>query len=72
MATDQLLSTMPQITLEPRYKVQFSAISPTTGAAITGVTVANIALTTLQTAQFEDTQPQPVAPIWVAIPLQDQ
>jgi hypothetical protein len=72
MAVDQLLSTMPEITLEKLYKVQFEAISPTTGLAVTGVTVGNVSLTTLQAAQFEQTTPVPVTPLWVPIPLDDQ
>ncbi len=65
MAVDQLLSTLPEITLEKLYKVQFEAISPTTGAAITGVTVGNVSITTLQAATFEVTAPVPIVPLWI-------
>lgn len=57
MAVNQLLSTMPEITLEQQYVVQFEAIDPSTGAPVTGVTVSNVSLTTLQDADFTPTQP---------------
>ena len=44
MATDQLMAPLPQITLEPGMQIVFEAISPTTGLAITGVTVKGIAI----------------------------
>ncbi len=72
MAVNQLLSTMPEITLERLYKVQFEAIDPSTGAAVTGVTVGNVSVTTLQAAEFEVTTPEPVAaPLWLPIPTDE-
>ena len=59
---------MPEITLEPQYVVQFEAIDPATGAAVTGVTVSNVSITTLQAASFEPTKP--VGPFQL-IPLDD-
>lgn len=52
MAVHQLLSTLPQIKLERGYTVQFEAIDPNTGLAVTGVTVNNVSLTTDQEATF--------------------
>jgi hypothetical protein len=40
----ELLSTMAEVTLGPSYKVIFEAIDPTSGAAVTGVVVSNIAI----------------------------
>jgi hypothetical protein len=69
MAVDQLLSTMPQITLEPQYILQFEAINPSTGAAVTGVTVGNASITTLQVASFGEAQ---AVPLWIPLPTGDQ
>lgn len=72
MAVNQLLSTLPEITLERLYKVQFEAIDPVSGAAITGVTVGNVSVTTLQAADFVVTTPvPPVAPLWLPIPTDE-
>lgn len=39
-----LESTLAELTLWEGYKVVFEAINPTTGAAVTGVVVSNIAI----------------------------
>jgi len=44
MAAPPLESSFPQADLEPGMIVVFEAISPTTGAAITGVTVSAIGM----------------------------
>lgn len=63
MAVHQLLSTLPQIKLERGYVVQFEAIDPSTGLAVTGVTVNNVSLTTDQEATFGPTDPQDTFPL---------
>lgn len=69
MAIHQLLSTLPQITLERNYTVQFEAIDPNTGDPITGVTVNNVSLTTDQAATFAQTDPLDTFPL--LLPLAD-
>lgn len=59
----QLLSSMPKLKLERNYKVQFEAIDPTSGAAVTGVTVNNVSLTTDQEATFGPTTPVAILPM---------
>lgn len=62
MAVDQMLAPLPKLKLEKNYTVQFEAIDPTSGAAVTGVTVNNVSLTTDQEASFGVTDPQDVMP----------
>jgi hypothetical protein len=44
VATDTLKAGIPVLALYDGMLVQFEAISPTTGAAITGVVVSNVAI----------------------------
>jgi len=44
MAAPPLESSFPQADLEPGMQVVFEAIDPTTGAAVTGVTVSAIGM----------------------------
>lgn len=44
MATDTLIAPLPAVELTPGMVVKFEAISPTTGLAITGVTVSAVAI----------------------------
>lgn len=45
MASQELLSTMPEIPLEAGNVIKFEAIDPNTGAAVSGVTVSLATLT---------------------------
>ena len=44
MASDTLMAPLPSVVLPPGAQIKFEAIDPTTGAAVTGVTVSNIAI----------------------------
>lgn len=56
MAANQLIAPLPLLTLETGCTVTVEALSPTTGAAVTGVTVAQVALyaTNVQPGQTLD------------------
>ena len=44
MASDTLMAPLPSVVLPPGAQITFEAIDPTTGSAVTGVTVSNIAI----------------------------
>lgn len=58
MATTQNEAGLPQIQLTQGMIVRFSAISPTTGAAVTGVTVSNVSIYGGTLAPSPDALPQ--------------
>lgn len=61
-------AAMPQdLDLVSAWKIQFAAVDPTTGAAVSGVNVSGAAIIA---AQLEGTpEALAVAPLWVPIPL---
>lgn len=63
MAVHQLLAPLPKLVLEKNYVVQFEAIDPNTGLAVTGVTVNNVSLTTDQDATFQQGPPLLIFPL---------
>jgi hypothetical protein len=44
MAANQLIAPLPFLTLEAGATITVEAVNPTTGAAVSGVTVSNVAL----------------------------
>lgn len=44
MATDTLKASIPFLQLDSGMQIVFEAIHPTTGAAVTGVVVSNVAI----------------------------
>lgn len=66
----ELMSTLAQLTLANGMSITFEAISPTTGAAITGVKVSNVAVY----CAVPDAEasvpgiPEPEAPLFIPIP----
>jgi hypothetical protein len=52
MAVDQLIAGLPVFPLTPGMTIKFEAINPTTGAAITGVTVSAVAIVGVQAGAF--------------------
>ena len=44
MATDTLVAGIPQLALDGGMSIVFEAIDPTTGAAVSGVVVSNVAI----------------------------
>lgn len=54
MATLTLQAPLPAADLPGGVTIKFEAISPTTGAAVSGVTIANAAVTAIQTNVPDD------------------
>jgi hypothetical protein len=68
MASVQLLASLPPLTLDAGCTVTVEAVNPTTGAAITGVTVSAVTIY----ADNATTVPTPVerAPLFALEPLE--
>ena len=62
MATLTLNAPAPLVDLPGGVTIKFEAISPTTGAAVSGVTVSNAAVTAVQTNPIDDSAPVPILP----------
>ena len=62
MPAFQLIAPMPALTLDAGCIVTFEAIDPDTGAAVTGVKIANATVYAVNIAPELDTGPGPGAP----------
>lgn len=59
--------------LEQSWRIQFAAVDPTSGAAVSGVKISNAAIICTQVGPTGgDAALLNEAPLWVAIPLGDQ
>lgn len=59
--------------LEQGWRIQFAAVDPSSGAAVSGVTISNAAIICTQVGLSGGTPADlNEAPLWVAIPLEDQ
>jgi hypothetical protein len=72
----KLTAALPSdLDLPANFIVQLAAVSPTTGAAVSGVKVSNVAiLASPITPDTTDTEPLfvPTTPLWLPIPVADQ
>lgn len=66
----KIATGMPDtLDLTSAWTIQFAAVDPTTGAAVSGVTFSNAAIIAAQVeGSVEDLA---VAPLWVPIPISD-
>lgn len=72
MAGNQLIAPLPALTLASGCTVTVEAINSTTGAAVTGVTVSQVAFRGVNEATDYDTvPPAPEDPLPLFVPIPD-
>jgi len=66
----ELISTMPQTTLDAGCTITAEAIDPATGATVAGVLISNFAIYAYEPAEPDEGTISLVDPLWLPVPLE--